>query len=260
MEDTSANGVQELAKKAVGLIDLTNLNDDCAADDIVKLCEQAHTPAGPVAAVCVWPRFVGQAVRALDGSDIRVATVVNFPDGGDDVRATMHETKQCVADGAHEIDLVMPYRAFASGDAEITRSMISTIRATTDGSALLKVILETGELKDATLIADASVLALAEGADFIKTSTGKVAVNATLDAARIMLDAIKSHGDRARGFKPAGGIRTTEDAQAYLALASEIMGQGWATNATFRFGASSLLGNLLATLDLSDIAGSDSAY
>lgn len=246
--------------RAIGLIDLTNLNDDCTPHDIEELCKQAMTPAGPVAAVCVWPRFVAQSKRLLGDGPIKVATVVNFPAGGEDIKATMHETKDCVANGADEIDLVMPYRAFAAGNIDLARSMIHTIRATTDGSALLKVILETGELRDPALIASAAKLALEEGADFIKTSTGKVAVNATEEAAKIMLEAIRDHGDRTRGFKPAGGVRTREDAAAYLKIAGDIMGPDWATRETFRFGASGLLSNLLAHLDLSDSDGADADY
>ncbi|MEO0543298.1 MAG: deoxyribose-phosphate aldolase [Pseudomonadota bacterium] len=250
----------ESATRAIALIDLTNLNDDCTPEDINQLCADAKTPVGPVAAVCVWPRFVAQAKRLLAGSDVKVATVVNFPAGSTDIKATMHETKDCIANGADEIDLVMPYRAFAEGDKATAESMIRTIRATTDGSAALKVILETGELADASLINEASKIALEEGADFIKTSTGKVNINATLEAAQIMMTAIREFGDRARGFKPAGGIRTMEDANAYLAIADDLMGEGWASKETFRFGASGLLTNLLAHLDLSDSDGSDADY
>ena len=254
------NEAEDIAKLAISLIDLTNLNDDCTPRDIDQLCADAQTPVGPVAAVCVWPRFVAHSKRLLAGTDVSVATVVNFPAGDTDVRATMRETKDCIANGADEVDLVMPYKSFVDGDTDIAHSMIRTIRATTDGSALLKVILETGELAQPEKIKAASALALEEGADFIKTSTGKVTTNATLDAARLMLTAIKDHGDSTRGFKPAGGIRTFVDAQDYVALAEEIMGIGWVSKKTFRFGASGLLTNLLAQLDLSDSDGSDAAY
>ncbi|MEO1700440.1 MAG: deoxyribose-phosphate aldolase [Pseudomonadota bacterium] len=254
------NDPEEIAKRAIGLIDLTNLNDDCTPQDIDQLCANAQTPIGPVAAVCVWPRFVSQSKRLLANTDIKVATVVNFPHGGTDVKATMHETKDCVANGADEVDLVFPYQAYADGGVDTAQTMIRTIRATTDGSALLKVILETGKLADPFLIGEASKLALEEGADFIKTSTGKVEVNATLEAARIMITAIRDFGDHARGFKPAGGIRTFDDAQNYLSVAAEIMGDGWANKNTFRFGASGLLANLLAKLDLSENDGSQANY
>lgn len=237
-----------IASRALPLIDLTNLNNDCTPNDIDALCARAQTPFGKTAAVCVWPRFVAQCVKLLDGTGVKVATVVNFPDGDSDVRTVMRETKQVIADGAHEVDLVLPYKAFGKGDKAHVQAMLNTIRATTEGSALLKVIIEAGELKTETLIATASRICLEHGADFIKTSTGKVAVNATLENAAIMLGELKAFGDKSRGFKPAGGIRTCAEAGAFLALADDIMGANWASPATFRFGASGLLDDVLAHL------------
>ncbi len=242
----------EIAKRALGLIDLTNLNDDCTPENITDLCQRAQTKFGNTAAVCVFPAFVEKAKSLLEDTDIDVATVVNFPDGGTDIRAVMQETKSVVAHGADEVDLVLPYKAFKSGDRETAEGMLSTIRATTHGQAKLKVILETGELNDEALIADASKLALDEGADFIKTSTGKVNVNATPEAAEIMISAIKEFGDVTRGFKPAGGIRTVEDCGVYLGIAGRIMGPQWASKETFRFGASSVLQDVLAALEGSE--------
>ena len=240
---------KEIASRALGLIDLTNLNDDCTPEAIDALCAQAVTSFGDTAAICIWPRFVAQARKILGpDSAVKIATVVNFPSGDGGERDVLHETKDAIAAGADEIDLVMPYRALAAGDTEAARSMIATIRAATEGVARLKVIIEAGELGDPALIEAASQMALEEGADFIKTSTGKVAVNATPETARIMLTVLKTFGDPARGFKPAGGIRTVEEAGQYLALADEIMGKDWVSPKTFRFGASSLLGNVLATL------------
>lgn len=252
---------KETASRALGLIDLTNLNDDCTAEDIDALCAQAKTPFGNVAAICIWPRFVAQA-RGILGADsaIRIATVVNFPSGEGDERSVMHETKDAVADGADEIDLVMPYRALAAGDEARARSMIATIRAATEGVALLKVIIEAGELGSTALVEKASEIALEEGADFIKTSTGKVAVNATAESAGIMLSVLREFGDAKRGFKPAGGIRTVEEAAQYLALADQIMGKEWASAKTFRFGASSLLKDVLAALSGETAAAPGSGY
>lgn len=250
-----------MAARILPLIDLTNLNDDCTPDDIDRLCEATRSNHGNVAAVCVWPRFVGQAVRNLQGTLIKVATVVNFPAGGTDARAVLAETKQVVADGANEVDLVMPYNALKDGDEETVRHIISIVRAATDNRAQLKVILETGELATPELIAGASGIALDENADFIKTSTGKVKVNATPEAAQIMLTELKRFGDPARGFKPAGGMKTVEDAAVYLDLADEIMGANWASAATMRFGASSLLGDVLAALsDEETVKGGDGDY
>jgi deoxyribose-phosphate aldolase len=186
--------------------------------------------------------------RLGNASPVRIATVVNFPSGDLPVDEVVAETTRTVADGADEIDLVIPWKAFAAGDEQAVREMIRAVRAAAPAPVTLKTILETGELKDPALIARASDIALEEQADFIKTSTGKVAVNATLEAARIMLEAIRRSGRKA-GFKPAGGIRTVEDARSYFALCDEIMGPGWVAPETFRFGASGLLGDILATLE-----------
>lgn len=238
-----------IAQRALGLIDLTNLNDGCTKADIDALCAAAKTKHGNTAAVCVFPAFVAQAVKALARTNIQVATVVNFPAGGTDRRAVLAETKQVVADGADEVDLVIPYAALKQGDEETARAMVAMVRAATDGSALLKVIVESGELANKALIEKASRIALEEGADFIKTSTGKVAENATLETAEIMLNVLADFDDHTRGLKPAGGIKNVEDCAAYLALADTIMGPDWATAKTFRFGASSVLANVLAALD-----------
>ncbi|WP_306148224.1 MULTISPECIES: deoxyribose-phosphate aldolase [unclassified Roseibium] len=248
----------ETAKRALGLVDLTNLNDDCTAEDVTALTNRTVTPHGAVAAVCVWPRFVAQAVKELAGTGVKVATVVNFPAGGEDTQAVVAETRQAIADGADEIDLVMPYRTFVEGRKGFAEEQIIQVKAAIPEPAILKVILETGEIKDPLLIHAASNVAIAAGADFIKTSTGKVAVNATLEAAEIMLTAIeearRDNAERVIGFKPAGGIKTASDAAAYLALADKIMGHNWVSASTFRFGASGLLDALTATIDGRDAA------
>ncbi|MBO9420441.1 deoxyribose-phosphate aldolase [Labrenzia sp. R4_2] len=248
----------ETAKRALGLVDLTNLNDDCTVEDITALTNRTVTPHGAVAAVCVWPRFVAQAVKELAGTGVKVATVVNFPAGGEDTQAVVAETRQAIADGADEIDLVMPYRTFVEGRKGFAEEQIIQVKAAIPEPAILKVILETGEIKDPLLIHAASNVAIAAGADFIKTSTGKVTVNATLEAAEIMLTAIeearRDNAERVIGFKPAGGIKTASDAAAYLALADKIMGHNWVSASTFRFGASGLLDALTATIDGKDAA------
>ena len=155
------------------------------------------------------------------------------------------ETRQAIADGADEIDLVIPYRAFMAGDEQAVRTMISEVRKACPSPVLLKTILETGELKDRGLIRNASHIAIQEGADFIKTSTGKVTVNATLEAADIMLTCIRESG-RKVGFKPAGGVRTVGDARLYLTLAATIHSPDWPMPSTFRFGASGLLTDILS--------------
>ena len=241
------NGVS-IARRALALIDLTDLNANSSDAAVAGLCAKAQTLYGKTAAVCIWPRFVKGARPLLKGTGIKIATVVNFPDGDDDTAPVVIETEKAIKDGADEIDLVFPYRAFKKGQRELAGEQIAIIASVCRNRALLKVILETGELKDQSLVKSASELAISEGADFIKTSTGKVQVNATLAAAETMLNAIKSSGRRDVGFKPAGGIRTIADAEKYLDLADRIMGPDWATPATFRFGASGLLDDCLAAL------------
>lgn len=199
---------REAAALTLSLLDLTNLKEDCTPQQIAALCQRAHTEFGNTAAICIWPRFVAQA-RAAFGKDhtIRIATVVNFPSGDLDVATVVAETEVAIRDGADEIDLVIPYRKFIAGDETAVSDMVAAVRKACATPVLLKVILETGELKDKALIRRASEIAIAEGADFIKTSTGKVAVNATLEAADIMLQAIRDSKQKV-GFKPAGGIGT----------------------------------------------------
>jgi deoxyribose-phosphate aldolase len=244
----SVESRMSVASRALGLVDLTDLGDDSDDRAIERLCTRAQTSHGPVAAVCIWPRFVSLARKNLQGTGITIATVVNFPEGGPDIDSTVAETLQAIADGADEIDLVMPYRAFASGEIAVANAMVVAVRTATAGQAVLKVILETGELKEPDMIRKASAMAIAAGADFIKTSTGKVAINATLEVAKIMLQAI-ADSEKLVGFKPAGGIKTTEDCAAYLDLADTILGRSWVNRETFRFGASSVLDDLLAALD-----------
>jgi deoxyribose-phosphate aldolase len=245
------------ARLALTCLDLTNLNDDCTPADIEALCERAFTPFGHVAAICIWPQFVAQAAGLLKGKPVRIATVVNFPDGGEDRDAVMAETGAAIAEGANEVDLVLPYRRVGD-DPDLVYGMVSGTRSAA-GKTLLKVILETGELRDEALIRKASEIAIDAGADFIKTSTGKVPVNATPEAARIMLSVIAEQGGDI-GFKPAGGIKTLEDANLYLDIAAEALGPDWATPRSFRFGASSLLDNLLAVLEGRDGSQAGEGY
>lgn len=245
-----------IARRAIACLDLTNLDDACDAAAITALCARARTPHGPVAAVCVWPAFVAQARAELDGSGIRVATVVNFPGGDEPIAKILAETSAALGRGAEEIDLVVPWRAVGEDHAERVSDLVRAIKAVC-GPAPLKAILETGELADPGRIRLAAEAALAGGADFLKTSTGKVAVNATPEAAEILLQAIRESG-RDVGLKPAGGVRDTGDAAVYLALCDRIMGPDWATPSHFRIGASGVLAALLATMD-GDRAGLDAA-
>ncbi|MCG5243299.1 deoxyribose-phosphate aldolase [Azospirillum doebereinerae] len=235
------------ARRAIGMLDLTSLNGDDGDRTVEALCARAVTPEGPVAAVCVWPRFVPTARKALAGTPVKIATVVNFPTGEADAAAVAAETRRAIEDGADEIDVVLPYRAFIDGARTQPMNVVKACREACGDKALLKVILESGAFPDAELLAWASRDAIAAGADFLKTSTGKTQPAATLEAAAVMLDSIYESG-KPVGFKAAGGIRDAAGAAGFLALADHILGEGWATPRTFRFGASSLLDALLAEL------------
>ncbi|MND61508.1 Deoxyribose-phosphate aldolase [compost metagenome] len=239
------------ATRAIQLMDLTSLNEEDDDARIIALCRQAQTPFGNTAAVCIFPRFVGLARKTLAAQgtpQIKVATVVNFPHGDDEHGAVLAETRAALMDGADEIDLVIPWRALMAGDEAGARALVRGCKALC-GARVLKVIIESGELKAPALIRAASLLAIEEGADFIKTSTGKVAINATPEACRIMLAAIAECGAQDRvGFKAAGGVKSAREAAEYLAMAAAHFGEEWLVAERFRFGASSLLGQLLATL------------
>lgn len=237
---------KRLARRALACLDLTNLDDDSTEADIEALCRRAVTPHGSVAAICIWPRHVAQAKKLLRRRKVRIATVVNFPSGGEDTEAVVAEARQAVERGADEIDLVMAWRRVADAPKLVEAQIVAVCDAI--GDALLKVILETGELRDERLVRRAAEIAIRAGADFIKTSTGKAKVNATPEAARIMLSVIADYGGEI-GLKPAGGIRTLDDAGRYFALADEMLGPGWATPATFRIGASGLLDAILAEIE-----------
>ncbi|HEK2643943.1 TPA: deoxyribose-phosphate aldolase [Proteus mirabilis] len=241
------------ARLALSLMDLTTLNDDDTDEKVTKLCHQAKSPEGNTVAICIYPRFIPLARKVLreQGTpEIRIATVTNFPHGNDDLDIALAETNAALAYGADEVDVVFPYRALMAGNEQIGFDIVKACKdACAKAGALLKVIIETGELKDPALIRKASEISIKAGADFIKTSTGKVPVNATLESAELMLQVIHDMGvGKEVGFKPAGGVRTAEEAAQYLALANRIMGDNWVDARHFRFGASSLLGNLLATL------------
>ena len=239
-----------IARRALGLMDLTTLNDDDTDEKIIALCRQANSAAGQTAAICIYPRFVPLARKVLreQGTPgIRIATVTNFPHGNDDIDIAVAETRAAIAYGADEVDVVFPWKALKHGDTQRGAELVSACKKHCgEANVLLKVIIESGELQDPALIRQASEIAIDAGADFIKTSTGKVAVNATPEAARIMLEVIRDKGVSASvGFKPAGGVRTTRDAADYLAMAAGILGDDWADARHFRFGASGLLNSLL---------------
>ena len=239
---------REAAIRALRLLDLTELGDGCREDHAEALIQKAQTPHGPVAAICIWPQFVSMARKRLAGKPVRIATVINFPKGGEDVERAIEDTAEALKDGAEEIDLVMPWRALLAGDEAATRSMVGEVHDEIDGQARLKVILETGMLPDQAAVRRAADLAIDCGADFIKTSTGKTERSATPEAVRTMLDAIRAAG-RTVGLKPSGGIRTLADASLYLGLVDAAMGPVWASPTTFRFGASGLYDALMDAIE-----------
>jgi deoxyribose-phosphate aldolase len=238
----------EVARRALRCLDLTDLSETCSDPAIGSLVAKALDPRGPVAAICVWPQFVSRAAAGVRGSPVRVAAVANFPSGTGDVDRVIDDVNEALEDGAHEIDLVLPFGALRKGDADAAAEMIAAVRDVVDQGRLLKVILETGVLATPALIATASRIAIEAGADFLKTSTGKTAISATPEAAEIMLQEIRKAG-RPVGFKASGGIRSAADAALYLDIADRIMGAGWATPRTFRIGASSLYDNLIAVIE-----------
>ena len=250
LDSHSLTHYKQYAKRAINLIDLTSLTNEETEEDIIKLCQQAKSIAGNTAAVCIYPRYIPLAKQTLSQQntpEIKIATVVNFPDGNNNIANAVEETKAAIALGADEIDVVFPYSTLIEGDKnnkDCGYELISACKEVCGNNILLKVIIETGVLKSPHLIKQASEIAIDAGAGFIKTSTGKVAINATLEAAQIMLTVIKSKNPNV-GFKAAGGVKNINDVIAYLQLAEEIMGIDWCTAQHFRFGASSLLNNLL---------------
>lgn len=246
--------LKHAAQRAISFMDLTTLNDDDTDQKVIDLCHKAITPAGHTAAICIYPRFIPIARKTLTqlgAQDIKIATVTNFPHGNDDIEIAVKETLAAVAYGADEVDVVFPYRALMAGNEAIGYELVKAVKQAC-GEVTLKVIIESGELKTAELIRRASEISIDAGADFIKTSTGKVAVNATLEAAEIMLTVI-SEKNTDIGFKPAGGVRDAAQAAEFLGTASRILGEEWLSSQHFRFGASSLLANLLHTLELTEI-------
>jgi len=251
----------EIARRALAALDLTSLGEDDTPERIAALCASALGPGGPPAAVCVYPEYVLTARRRLEelgASGVRVATVVNFPDGSADGDRVARETRRAVAAGADEVDMVLPWRALVAGDEQAVRRCLAAAREASQGRPL-KVILESGALAQPDLVRRAAELALDAGADFIKTSTGKVDTGATVEAAAVMLETIRDRGGRA-GFKASGGVRTLADAASYLELADRLLGPGWATPQHFRIGASGLLGEIRKALGGGAVAGGGTAY
>lgn len=241
---------EQLARRAIGLLDLMALNAHDTEQRIIGMCQRALTPLGPVAALCVYPRFVLLARTTLDRlrtPDIRVVAAVNFPYGSANVESAASETRTAIMAGADEIDVVYPFRTLLSGDQQTGMDLVAACRDACGPRARLTVTLETGDLRDPQIILDASRGAIVSGADFIKTSTGKVVVSATPQSARIMLESIAEVGGQV-GIKFAGGIRTFQDAKVFLDMTQTRFGPHWLIPERVRLGASSLLDDLLIQL------------
>ena len=227
----------------ISLMDLTSLDHSDTKETIGALLQQGlRNGVAVVAAVCVYPEFV----ELCKQQGVKVATVVNFPSGEAPLEAVLGEVRSAVRLGADEIDLVIAYSEYLdTGEGVRSKELVKRSKEVMEASksCILKVILETGELKSTSLIRKASLDALKAGADFLKTSTGKTPHGASLEAAREMLQVIKEHGYG--GLKVSGGVRTYEEAASYMRLASEIMSEDFLKPETFRFGVSGLLKNLL---------------
>lgn len=241
-------------KLALSMIDLTTLEGMDTPGKVIQLCQKAKEPHAAlpdlptVAAVCVYPNMVPVAKKALRGTDINIASVATaFPSGMTTLDAKLEETKQVVEDGADEVDMVISRGEFLKGNYSYVYDEIVAVKEAC-GDAHLKVILETGELQTYENVRKASDLAMHAGADFIKTSTGKIKPAATQPVTLVMLEAIRDYfydTGRMVGMKPAGGIRKAKQAIQYLVLVKETLGTDWLTPKYFRFGASSLTNDLL---------------
>ena len=250
---------------AISVMDLTTLSDDDTDERVRKLCARARQPLSPeltqrlgtgaanlhTAAVCIYHQFIQTALRELQGTQIQVATVsADFPKGLAPLEKRIDQIHHSVEAGAQEIDVVIKREHALKGDWQALYDEVAAFKAACKPK-LMKVILATGELQTLENIARASIVAMMAGADFIKTSTGKEAVNATIPAAIVMTRAIRDYERKTGvsvGFKPAGGIRTSKQALEYLAVVRQELGDRWLQPGLFRIGASSVLDDIERTL------------
>ncbi len=256
-KDFDKNNTKETYRKCFSMIDLTSLNSTDTDDKIGGMMEKVNEfkenfPDMPnVAAVCVYPALVPTAKATLEAEGVKIASVAAcFPSSQTFIEAKIAEVGLTVHEGADEIDVVISIGKFLSGFHTEVSDEIRELKEACHG-AHLKVILETGALPSAEAVKQASILALVSGADFIKTSTGKLEPAATLEAAYIMCGAIKEYYGKTgikAGFKPAGGITTTEEAVKFYTVAKAVLGEEWMNNGLFRFGASRLANNLLSSI------------
>lgn len=263
-EKTLANDTPEVKKFLFGSIELTTLSTTdsdtsvMAFVDRVNRFESAYPQLPHVAAVCVYPCFAEVASETLEVEGVEITCVSgSFPSSQAVIEVKVAETALALRDGATEIDIVMPVGKFLSGNYEELCDDIAELKQVC-GNKAMKVILETGDLKTASNIKKASLLAMYAGADYIKTSTGKEKISATPEAAYVMCQAIKEYYEKTGiqiGFKPAGGINTVMDAIIYYTIVKEVLGEKWLTNKWFRLGTSRL-----ANLLLSEINGEETKF
>lgn len=254
--ETIGSASVDTIKKMVSLIDLTSLEATDTRESISRLCQKAVSPRpslGSVAAVCVYPNFVNFASQSLAHTSVQVASVATgFPSGQTPLEIKKQEVIFALEQGATEIDMVILRGEFLSENYQKVFDEIFEIKMLCGKKAHLKVILETGELSSLENTRLASELAILAGADFIKTSTGKISQAAAPDHSTVMLQTISLYHQKTQqkiGFKPAGGIRTTQQAYQYFMLVKKTLGEEWLTKKLFRFGASSLLQNLISDLE-----------
>lgn len=240
-------------KLAISMIDLTTLEGKDSPGKVIQLCQKALRPSElpgvpQVAAVCVFPNMIPTAKKVLKGSQVKIACVSTaFPAAQVPLDIKIEDVRRSVELGADEIDMVISRGQFLAGEYNYVFDEIAQVKEAC-GKARLKVILETGELETLDNVRRASFIAMRAGADFIKTSTGKVTINATMPVTLVMLECIRDYYDDTGiqiGMKPAGGIKTSKDALYYLVMVKETLGDAWLDPYWFRFGASSVLNDLL---------------
>jgi len=252
------NNTLEVKKFLLNSVELTTLKTTDSEDSVMKFVENVnkfddvYPELGHVATVCVYPNFAKICHDTLENEDVEIACVsACFPSSQSFVEVKVAETALAIKDGATEIDIVIPVGKFLSGDYEGMCDEIAEIKSVC-GDVKLKTILETGCLKTASNIKKASILAMYSGADYIKTSTGKLEPAATPEAAYVMCEAIKEYHDKTGiqiGFKPAGGMKTVQDALDYYTIVKEVLGEKWLTNQYLRLGTSSLANKLLSEIE-----------
>lgn len=252
------NGNIDIYKRCLAAVDLTTLSCSDSAESVAALARRAaefyidYPDLQNVASVCVYPPFVENVGLAIDGTPMRITSVAGgFPSSQTFLEVKMLEVAMAIENGADEVDIVLNVGEILAGNYDEAANEVEVLREESEG-ATLKVILETGALRSPELIYNAALLSMAAGADFIKTSTGKIDVGATPEAAVVMCQAIGEYfrkTGRRVGFKAAGGVRTKEDAVLYYTIVKELLGEEWLTPELFRIGASSLANSLLSAIE-----------